>query len=44
MSKPNLQGHALTTIQYNLYAATCWLDEFKNGIAVRNVDTIGLNT
>jgi hypothetical protein len=44
MSKPTLRGLALTAIQYDLYAAMRWLDEFKNTIAVLNADSIGLNT
>jgi hypothetical protein len=44
MSKPNLQGFALTAIEYDLYAAMRWLDEFKNDMAVLNLDSIGLNT
>jgi hypothetical protein len=43
MSKPNLQGIALTGIHYDLYAAMRWLDKFKNNIAVLNADSIGLN-
>jgi hypothetical protein len=33
MSKPTLRGLALTAIQYDLYAAMRWLDEFKNDMA-----------
>jgi hypothetical protein len=44
ISKPNLRGLALTTIQYDLYAAMRWLDEFRNDIAVLNADNISLNT
>jgi hypothetical protein len=42
MSKPNLRGLALITIQYDLYAARRWLDEFENDIEVLNADSIGL--
>jgi hypothetical protein len=44
MSKTNLSGFALTAIQYDLYAAMRWLDEFKNNTAVLNADSIDLNT